>query len=311
VAGTFIARSRAMQALIAELKRYAATDANVLVLGETGAGKDTVARALHAAGPRRNEPFVEVDCPSIPATLLESELFGHERGAFTDATTAKPGRFEMAGRGTIYLDRVGELPLEMQPKLLRLVEAKRGERLGGNVVFEVRARVIASVDPGIENQVLEGTFRRDLYHRLKVLTLTVPPLRDRVSDIVPLATKFIRDEAAQLGRTPPKLSEAAAAALKAHHWPGNVRELRHVLERSVISNTSGTIEAAELPIESPSDIDSTFAASGGKRPSLEELERRSLELILREAKGNQTEAAEILGISRKALWEKRKKYGLS
>ena len=297
-----------MRALLAELKRYAVTDANVLVLGETGAGKDAVARALHAAGARRNEPFVVVDCPSLPATLMESELFGHERGAFTDATTAKPGRFEMAGRGSIYLDRVSELLPETQAKLLRLVEEKRGERLGGTMIFEIRARVIASVEPGIEDRVLEGSFRRDLYHRLKVLTLTVPPLRDRATDILPLAALFIRAQAKELGRPAPKLSAEAIAALKAYPWPGNVRELRHVLERSVIGNTTGTIEVDELPLEPQHDLDSAFGTPGVTRPTLEEVERRYLEIVLRDVKGNQTEAAAILGISRKALWEKRKRY---
>jgi DNA-binding NtrC family response regulator len=297
-----------MRALLEELKRYAATDANVLVLGETGAGKDAVARALHTTSVRRNEPFVVVDCPSLPATLMESELFGHERGAFTDATTAKPGRFEMAGHGSIYLDRVSELPPETQAKLLRLVEEKRGERLGGTMIFEIRARVIASVEPGIEDRVLEGSFRRDLYHRLKVLTLTVPPLRDRPADILPLAAVFMRAQAKELGRPAPKLSEEAIAALKAYPWPGNVRELRHVLERSVIGNMTGTIEAHELPLEQPQDLDSAFGASGANRPTLEEVERRYLEIVLRDVKGNQTEAAAILGISRKALWEKRKRY---
>ena len=297
-----------MRALLAELKRYAVTDANVLVLGETGAGKDAVARALHTASARRNEPFVVVDCPSLPATLMESELFGHERGAFTDATTAKPGRFEMAGRGSIYLDRVSELLPETQAKLLRLVEEKRGERLGGTVFFEIRARVIASVEPGIEDRVLEGSFRRDLYHRLKVLTLTVPPLRDRGTDILPLAALFMRAQAKELGRPAPKLSAEAVAALKAYPWPGNVRELRHVLERSVIGNTTGTIEVDELPLEQPHDLDSAFGTPGVSRPTLDEVERRYLEIVLRDVKGNQTEAAAILGISRKALWEKRKRY---
>jgi DNA-binding NtrC family response regulator len=297
-----------MRALLAELKRYAVTDANVLVLGETGAGKDAVARALHAASARRNEPFVVVDCPSLPATLMESELFGHERGAFTDATTAKPGRFEMAGRGSIYLDRVSELLPETQAKLLRLVEEKRGERLGGTIFFEIRARVIASVEPGIEDRVLEGSFRRDLYHRLKVLTLTVPPLRDRAADILPLAALFIRAQAKELARPAPKLSVEAVAALKAYPWPGNVRELRHVLDRSVIGNTTGTIEVDELPLEQLHDLDSAFGAPGVSRPTLDEVERRYLEIVLRDVKGNQTEAAAILGISRKALWEKRKRY---
>jgi DNA-binding NtrC family response regulator len=297
-----------MRALLAELKRFAATDANLLVLGETGAGKDAVARALHSAGPRRSEPFVIVDCPSLPATLLESELFGHERGAFTDATTARQGRFEIAGRGSIYLDRVSELPLDTQAKLLRLVEEKRGERLGGTVAFDIRARVIASVEPGIEEKVQEGSFRRDLYHRLKVLTLTVPPLRDRVSDILPLARLFLRDVAVRLGRTPPKLTREAEEALKAHPWPGNVRELRHVVERTVIGNTSGTIGVDELPLTENQELESAFGLPGTARPTLQELERRYLEIILREVKGNQTAAAAILGISRKALWEKRKRY---
>ena len=304
-----IARSRPMQALLAQVKRFAGTDANLLVLGETGAGKDAVARALHAAGPRRNEPFVEVDCPSLAVSLLESELFGHERGAFTDATTAKAGRFELAGRGTVYLDRVSELPLDAQPKLLRLVEEKRGERLGGTVAFEIRARIIASVEPGIEERVHEGTFRRDLYHRLNVLTLVVPPLRDRISDILPLATLFLRNAALQSGRRPPKLSREAAAVLKAHAWPGNVRELRHLMERSVFANSTGTIGVDELPLEQPRDVESTYG-SPAARPSLEELERRYLAIILREVNDNQTRAAAILGISRKALWEKRKRYGL-
>jgi DNA-binding NtrC family response regulator len=305
---SLVARSRAMRALLAELKRFAATDANLLVLGETGAGKDAVARALHSAGPRRSEPFVIVDCPSLPATLLESELFGHERGAFTDATTARQGRFEIAGRGSIYLDRVSELPLDTQAKLLRLVEEKRGERLGGTVAFDIRARVIASVEPGIEEKVQEGSFRRDLYHRLKVLTLTVPPLRDRVSDILPLARLFLRDVAVRLGRTPPKLTHEAEEALKAHPWPGNVRELRHVVERTVIGNTSGTIGVDELPLTENQELESAFGLPGTARPTLQELERRYLEIILREVKGNQTAAAAILGISRKALWEKRKRY---
>jgi DNA-binding NtrC family response regulator len=305
-----IARSRAMRALLAELKRFAASDANVLVLGETGAGKDAVAHALHAASPRRSEPFVAVDCPSLAATLVESELFGHERGAFTDATAARPGRFEVAGRGSIYLDRVSELPLEIQPKLLRLVEEKRGERLGSNVAFDIRARIIASVDPGIEERVHEGTFRRDLYHRLKVLTLAVPPLRERVSDILPLAQRFMKAAAHTIGRSTPKLSADAEAALKAHPWPGNLRELRHVVERAVIDNSTGLVRATDLPLERSSDPDTAFGPEPGSRPTLDEMERRYLEIVLRDTRGNQTAAARVLGISRKSLWEKRKRYRL-
>jgi len=306
---TLVARSRPMRALLAEVKRFAGTDANVLVLGETGAGKNAIARALHAASPRRSEPFITIDCPSLPSTLLESELFGHERGAFTDATTAQPSRFEVAGRGSVYLDRVSELALDTQPKLLRLVEEKRGERLGGTVPFEIRARMIASVDPDIEERVAEGSFRRDLYHRLKVLTLTVPPLRARVGDILPLARTFLRSAARQFGKPVASLSRDAETLLKTHPWPGNVRELQHVLERAVIRCDGDRIGAADIPVETVDDPETLFGEPAN-RPSLEELERRYLELVLKEVKGNQTQAAAVLRISRKALWEKRRRYKL-
>jgi DNA-binding NtrC family response regulator len=304
-----VARSRAMRALLAELARFAATDANVLIAGETGAGKDAVARALHAAGPRRGEPFVQVDCPSLPPTLLESELFGHERGAFTDATAARAGRFEIAGRGSVYLDRVHELPLEIQPKLLRLVEEKRGERLGSNVAFAVRARVIASADVDIEARVRDGSFRRDLYHRLNVLPLVVPPLRERRSDILPLARTFLREAAARQGRSAPALTREAAAALQGHGWPGNVRELRHVLERAFLSTDGDRLDAADLALEI---LDPRLQIQPGQaaRPTLAALERQYIEFVLRDVRGRQTRAAAILGISRKALWEKRRRYGL-
>jgi len=299
-----------MRALLDELRRYAATDANVLITGETGAGKDTVARALHESGPRRHEPFVPVDCPALPATLLESELFGHERGAFTDATSARAGRFEIAGRGSIYLDRVNELPLEIQPKLLRLVEGRRGERLGSNIAFDIRARIISSVEPGIEDKVRDGSFRRDLYHRLNVLLLEVPPLRERVGDMLPLARTFLKRAAARIGRTPPALTAQAAEALQAHLWPGNVRELRHTIERAFQSADGGAITLDHLPpeiLEAPALHPETALA---RRPTLEEVERRYIAATLRHARGSQTDAARLLGISRKALWEKRKRYGM-
>jgi DNA-binding NtrC family response regulator len=299
-----------MRALVDELRRFAAADANVLIAGETGSGKDMVARALHMAGPRRDEPFVQVDCPSLPATLLESELFGHERGAFTDATTARPGRFELAGRGSVYLDRVNEIPLEIQAKLLRLVEEKRGERLGGTVAFDVRARVIASTDTGIEERVRSGSFRRDLYHRLNVLPLVVPPLRDRRSDILPLARTFLREAAARVKRPVPALTREAAAALQAHRWPGNVRELRHLLERACVSTDGDRIDVSDLPIDLL-DPQAFIDAGQASRPTLEGIERQYIEFVLREVRGRQTRAAAILGISRKALWEKRKRYGLA
>jgi DNA-binding NtrC family response regulator len=307
----FVAHSPAMRILVAEIERYAAADANVLITGETGVGKDAAARALHQSGPRRAEPFVEIDCPSLPPTLIESELFGFERGAFTDASVAKAGRFELAGSGTIYLDNVGELPLDVQAKLLRLVEEKRLERLGGVASMPVRARIVASADARIEHAVTEGTFRDDLYHRLRVLPLRIPPLRERRADIRLLATRFIRDAARRAGRDTPTLTAGAAVALEAHAWPGNVRQLRHVIEQTMVAldPSRDAIDTGDLPPDVQEDS-AVLYGTQGTRPTLDALERRYVEVVLRETRGRQTEAARILGISRKALWEKRKKYGL-
>ena len=297
-----------MRALVAEIRRYAGADANVLITGGTGSGKDLVARTLHALSARRRHPFVVVDCPGLAATLIESELFGHERGAFTDATVSRAGRFELAGQGVVYLDRVDELPLESQAKLLRLVEQKQVERLGSNVSMPVRARVIASASDRIVQAVREGRFRTDLYHRLRVLPLRVPSLSERAGDLPVLARQILADRAAAAGR-PATLTRDALAALSAYNWPGNVRELAHVLERVLLTTDARSIGAADLPdtLLSPEAI--VEGAVEG-RPTLDELERRYIAVVLKETRGNQSRAAEILGISRKALWEKRKRYGM-
>jgi DNA-binding NtrC family response regulator len=296
-----------MRALAAEVARYAQADANVLITGETGVGKDLVARTLHQLSDRRDHPFVIVDCPGLVPTLVESELFGHERGAFTDATLARPGRFEMAGEGTVYLDRVDELPLDGQAKLLRLVEHKQVERLGSSVAVPIRARVIASASGDIERAVREGHFRMDLFHRLRVLPLRVPPLRERANDIPPLAHRLVSDLSEASGRPAPELGDDALAALTAYDWPGNARELRHVLEHAMMASDLETITASDLPqiLVSPERIASGASAS---RPTLEDLERQYIAVVLRETRGNQTRAAKVLGISRKALWEKRKRF---
>jgi DNA-binding NtrC family response regulator len=298
-----------MRALAAEVARYAQADANVLITGETGVGKDLVARTLHQLSDRRDHPFVIVDCPGLVPTLVESELFGHERGAFTDATLARPGRFEMAGEGTVYLDRVDELPLDGQAKLLRLVEHKQVERLGSSVAVPIRARVVASASGDIERAVREGHFRMDLFHRLRVLPLRVPALRERANDIPLLAHRLVSDLAEASGRPVPGLGDDALAALTSYDWPGNARELRHVLEHAMMASDLQTITAADLPqmLVSPERIASGASAS---RPTLEDLERQYIAVVLRETRGNQTRAAKVLGISRKALWEKRKRFGL-
>jgi DNA-binding NtrC family response regulator len=301
-----------MQRLLQEVRRYARADANVLITGETGAGKDLVADALHRWGPRSALPFVKIDCASMPASLMEAELFGFERGAFTDAAAAKAGRFELAGSGTVYLDGVSELPLEMQGKLLRAVEDKRVERLGGATSIEVRARFVASAAEGIERAVREGTFRDDLFHRLRVLPLHVPALRERRADILPLARYFLKRACVAAGRKPPRFTKGAQDLLARYWWPGNVRELRHAVDLAVLNldPADKEISSDDLPIDLVAHP-ATYQGTGpADRPTLEELERRYIELVLRETRGKQTQAARLLGISRKALWEKRKKYRL-
>jgi two-component system response regulator HydG len=306
----FIAQSRVMRALLEQLVHFARTDSNVLVTGETGSGKNAVARELHARGPRARRPFVTVDCAALSPSLIDSELFGHERGAFTDAVTARASRFELAGDGTLFLDAVNELPVDAQGKLLRIVEEKRVQRLGAQSSLPVAARIVASAGAQVEEDVRAGTFRHDLFHRLRVLPLVVPPLRERPEDVPPLIRYFLK-LAADAARQPvPALARDAAAALRDYAWPGNVRELRHTVERAFQSADGGSITLSQLPVEileAPALQGDTALA---RRPTLEEVERRYIAATLRQACGNQTGAAKILGISRKALWEKRKRYGL-
>ena len=300
-----------MRGLVQQARRYATVDATVLITGETGVGKDALARFIHGSGPRRKEPFVTVDCPALAETLVESELFGHERGAFTDATASRPGRFEMAGHGTLYLDAVTGLSPSAQGALLRVVEERRVTRLGGTVATDVRARIIASADAGIEDAVRDGALRAELFHRLHVLPMHVPPLRERPEEIVPLARVFLAELSASMRLPAPDLSPDAEDALLRYRWPGNVRELRHVLERVIVGGgAEGVITAAALPGELLEQDEAYLAPAGTSRPTLEDVERRYIQLTLHHAKGNQTRAAAILGISRKALWEKRKRYGL-
>jgi DNA-binding NtrC family response regulator len=302
--------SPASRALLRQARRYATVDATVLIIGETGVGKDALAHYLHASGPRRREPFVTVDCPALPATLVEAELFGHERGAFTDATVARAGRFEVAGRGTLYLDAVTGLSSSGQGALLRVVEERRVTRLGGTAAIDVRARIIASADATIEELVATGAFRAELFHRLRVLPMQILPLRERREELLPLARTFVSDMAARLRRATPTIETDAEQALARYHWPGNVRELRHVIERVLLAGVGDQIRAADLPVDVLEGHEAYLAPAGTQPPTLEEVERRYIGLTLQVTRGNQTRAAAILGISRKALWEKRKRFGL-
>jgi DNA-binding NtrC family response regulator len=281
----------------------------VLVQGESGTGKDLIAHYLHYQGPRRDAPFIKVHCPSIPEELLESELFGHERGAFTDAKQAKAGKIELADGGTVYFDQVQDLTPALQAKLLRVVEDCRFERLGGTRTLEVDVRFVASSSVDLRKAVAQGAFRQDLFHRLGVLPLTLPPLRERRDDILPLADVFLARERERGTSRARAFERTAADALKGYSWPGNVRELRSAVERAVLDSGTEVLPATALPAhvrEQPA----TLWAGRDRRPSLKDVEQEYIRYVLEQVAGSQTRAAAILGISRKALWEKRRRYGI-
>ncbi|NMG42393.1 response regulator [Aromatoleum toluvorans] len=292
----------------------------VLVLGETGTGKELVARALHFNGPRRDNPFVELNCASIPAQLLESELFGYERGAFTDARERKLGLVETAEGGTLFLDEIGDMDLSLQAKLLKLLEEKTVRRIGSLRDQRVNVRIVAATHRPMEALVREGSFRADLYFRLCVFQLSLPPLRERGADILSLARHFIRLHAARYGKTPPALTPAADALLLAHRWPGNVRELRNVLEQAVLMATGAAIDAAQLSLSTvvataPAPVRQFVAEPAPAAPAapqtLEDMERRALLDALRQTGWNVSRAARVLGISRDTLRYRIDKFGLS
>jgi DNA-binding NtrC family response regulator len=289
----------------------------VLVLGETGTGKELVARALHFNGPRRDKPFVELNCASIPAQLLESELFGYERGAFTDARERKLGLVETADGGTLFLDEIGDLDLALQAKLLKLLEERTVRRIGSLRDQRVNVRIVAATHRPVEALVREGRFRADLYFRLRVLQLHLPPLRERGADVLRLAQHFLALHAKRYGKAVPVLTAAAERALSEYSWPGNVRELRNVLEQAVLMNAGGAVEANQLAL-SPGLMEKppAPAAPEGDPPpagpqTLEELERRALLDALRQTGWNVSRAARMLGVSRDTLRYRIDKFGLS
>ena len=277
-----IGASEVMKNLLRDVERVAVTDASVLILGETGTGKELIARAVHNASKRRDKPLVKVNCAALPATLIESELFGHERGSFTGATAKRAGRFQLADDGSIFLDEVGELPLELQAKLLRVLQEGEFEPVGSCKTIKINVRVIAATSRDLQKQVAQGRFREDLYYRLSVFPLTVPPLRERKDDIVPLANAFLARSLQKLGRTLESLNADAMARLNAYDWPGNVRELQNVIERSVIvadgrgPNLDRALPAAAVgaPVAAASDRVLTVA-------ELQELEKKNILTALR------------------------------
>ena len=306
-----------------QLHRAAETDATVLLEGESGTGKELFARALHVLSPRNDGPFVAINCAAIPETLLETELFGYEKGAFTGAAARKPGRFELAHRGTLFLDEIGDLPLALQAKILRALEEKQFERVGGTQSLVVDVRVVAATNRNLKQRVSERQFREDLFFRLSVFPIQIPPLRERTQDVVILARHFVDRFCRDLNKKPLTLSGVALDELNTYAWPGNVRELQNCIERAVILCDGDTIQPRHLnlsfrapavaaPAASPwEEIDLSGTMTDVLRRVTAEVERRKLESALSEAAGNKQRAAEALQISYKTLLQKLKEYGIA
>jgi transcriptional regulator with PAS, ATPase and Fis domain len=299
------------------VRRVAASEATTILLeGENGTGKDLVAKTLHYQSLRQAEPFIAINCAAIPETLLESELFGYEKGAFTDARSQKRGIFELADKGTLFLDEIGEIPLMLQAKLLRVLEDQTFRRLGGLKDIVLDLRVVAATNKNLREAVKEGAFRQDLYFRLNVIQILIPPLRDRTDDIMPLTRFFIEHYNRKFKRNIEGVSDGAARLLMTHDWPGNVRELRNAIERAMILEESALITAPSLPIAiSHPDADGASpAAARMEIPtdglSLEDNERSLLAKALEKTNGNQTQAARLLRITRDTLRYKMKKFNL-
>jgi two-component system response regulator AtoC len=323
----------AMRAVVTMIDRVADSDVNVLISGESGVGKEIIARQLHRRSPWRNGPFVKVNCAALPADLLESELFGHERGAFTGASQGRPGRFEFAAGGTILLDEIGEMPRSLQPKILHVLQDRAVARLGSNRVVPVDARVLAATNQNLESMLAAGTFREDLYYRLQVIEIRVPPLRERPDEILPLAEFFLQRYARRFCRPMLRPSPAFRAALRIHPWPGNVRQLENIMKRLVIlqdealvlgelQQQRAEIEAARLPARFAVTASPTVPTPSGRpedagslldigRRAAADAERQAILLTLETFQWNRRRTAAHLGISYKTLLNKLREYGLT
>ena len=329
-----VGSSAALRAVLDQVRLVAPTGATVLIEGETGTGKELIARAIHVESERRNRPFVKVNCASIPAELLESELFGHERGSFTGATERRAGKFEQAAGGTIFLDEIGDLPLELQPKLLRVLQEREFTRVGGTETLRAQARVIAATNQQLEQAVAERRFREDLYFRLRVVPVHIPPLRERREDIPELTDHFI-EKARESGARARGITPEARARLQAYDWPGNVRELENAVLRAALLTPGPTIRVEDLelgsaarpPRPAPGDLPplevlirerlSQLVGKDGPEPRdlhqkiIAELEKPLIELALERARGNQVQAARILGLNRNTLRKKLAEHAIS
>jgi transcriptional regulator with PAS, ATPase and Fis domain len=297
-----VALSEVMRETVQLAERVAPTDTNLLITGESGAGKDVLTSFVQSHSRRADRPLVKIDCATLPSDLLEAELFGYERGAFTGATAAKPGRLEAAHQGTLVLDEIAYLSLDAQAKLLRVIERREFERLGGRKTIEVDARLIALTNADLVDAVQRRAFREDLFYRLNVVHIRVPPLRERDKDVEKLANLFVRGYSAKHGRPVTGLSNEALAVLKSYDFPGNVRELANMIERAVIVSTESRIEARDLP--EGLRAAAMLRARKDRRPTLAEVEAGYIGETLAVTRGNKAQAARILGISRKNLYER-------
>ena len=307
--GPLYGRSPTMRKVLATIERVAQSSASVVISGESGTGKELVARTIHEMSPRRNAPYVGVNCAAIPETLMESELFGHERGAFTGADKRREGCFESANGGTLLLDEITEMKIELQAKLLRVIEEQRLRRLGGSAEIPLDVRVLASSNRDVEQAVREGKLREDLFYRLNVFSLRLPPLRERADDLPMLVETFVQHYAARDNKQVMGVDEECLAALRTHPWPGNVRQLRNVIERALILCDGKTIGKHHLPEEfrASSQTDSGyFKLRLGS--SLDEIEKEVISRTIEFTGGNKTRAAEVLGVSAKTLYNKLERY---
>jgi transcriptional regulator with PAS, ATPase and Fis domain len=303
-----IGESLAMRGMLSLIKKVAPSDATVLILGESGTGKELVATSIHENSSCKSKPFIKLNCAAIPAELLESELFGHEKGAFTGATKFKPGKFDMADKGTLFLDEIGDMPLKLQSKILRVIQEKEFYRVGGSSTVKVDVRFIASTNQNLEKMVQEGAFREDLYYRLNVFTLHLPPLRERKEDIPQLVERFLQDLPKKV-----EISSLALQMIMAYSWPGNIRELKNVIESAAVIAEDGFIEPAQLPGSitgafntRPNEISLPVNLSLDER--MNEIEKSIIIEALRKTGGVQVRATELLGINQRSLWHRIKKH---
>ncbi|MBL8793272.1 MAG: sigma-54-dependent Fis family transcriptional regulator, partial [Planctomycetia bacterium] len=321
LAATYVGSSAVVQKLLQLVKKVAQSPSAVLLRGESGTGKELLARALHEHSPRAGKAFVKVHCAALSAGLLESELFGHVKGAYTGAHRDKVGRFELANGGTLFLDEIGDISLEVQTKLLRVLQEMTFERVGSSEPVQVDVRVVAATHQDLEELIRQGKFREDLFYRLNVISIPVPPLRERREDIPELALHFLRLYAQRAGQTVNQMDDDALAALKGHPWPGNIRQLENVIERAVVVADGPTITLQDLSAEVAIGLDGAGKPTPRTRPTpmsgrsrREERDRREKEELVRalaQASGNKAEAARALGVARSTLLSKLKKFGLS